>query len=80
LVIGFIDHLQIVTTGNYSAIASSYTAQFTTAFTESSRSAVSSQVDVPLLLGLSPRRLATTSHQISTLVTAVSGLSYKSKS
>jgi hypothetical protein len=47
LVIGFIEHLQIVTTSNYSAIASSHTLQFTTARTESSQSAVSSPVDVP---------------------------------
>jgi hypothetical protein len=31
LVIGFIEHLQIVTTSNYSAIANSHTLQFTTA-------------------------------------------------
>jgi hypothetical protein len=34
LVIGFIEHLQIVTTSNYSTIANSRTPQFTTAFTK----------------------------------------------
>jgi hypothetical protein len=43
-VIGFILHLQIVTTSNYSVIANSYTLQFTTACTKSSESAVSSPV------------------------------------
>jgi hypothetical protein len=42
LVIGFIDHLQIVATSNYSAVANSRTLQFTTARTNSSQSAVSS--------------------------------------
>jgi hypothetical protein len=37
---GFIDHLQIVTTSNYSAISNSHTLQFTTACTMSSQSAV----------------------------------------
>jgi hypothetical protein len=36
LVIGFIGHLQIVPTSNYSAIANSHTLQFTTAYTKSS--------------------------------------------
>jgi hypothetical protein len=44
LVIGFIVHLQIVTTSNYSTIANSHTQQFTTAHTKSSHSAVSSPV------------------------------------
>jgi hypothetical protein len=44
LVIGFIEHLQIVTTSNDSAIANSHTLQFTTAHTKSSHSAVSSPV------------------------------------
>jgi hypothetical protein len=44
LVIGFIDHLQIVTTCNYSAIASTHTLQFITTRTKSSQSAVSSPV------------------------------------
>jgi hypothetical protein len=59
LLIGFIDHLQIATTSNYSAIADSHTLQFTTARTKSSQSAVSSSVvwqrhpmtDLPLTLG-----------------------------
>jgi hypothetical protein len=60
LVIGFIDHLHIVTTSNYSANANSHTLQFNTARTRSSQSAVSSPVvawellptaDVPLTLG-----------------------------
>jgi hypothetical protein len=43
-VIGFIEHLQIVTTRNYSAIANSHTLQFPTARTKPSQSAVSSPV------------------------------------
>jgi hypothetical protein len=43
-VIGFIEHLQIVTTSNYSAVANSHTLQFTTVCTNSSHSAVSSPV------------------------------------
>jgi hypothetical protein len=39
--IGFIEHLYIVSTSNYSTIANSHTMQFTTARTESSQSAVS---------------------------------------
>jgi hypothetical protein len=39
-VIGFIEHLQIVTTSNYSAIANSHTLQFITARSKSSQSAV----------------------------------------
>jgi hypothetical protein len=46
LVIGFIEHLQIVTTCNYSAIPNSHNLRFTTALTNSSRPAVSSPVDV----------------------------------
>jgi hypothetical protein len=46
LVTGFIEHLQIVTTNNYSAIANSHTLQFTTARINSSQSAVSSLVVV----------------------------------
>jgi hypothetical protein len=42
LVIGFTEHLQIVTAINYSAIANSHTLQFTTARTKTSQSAVSS--------------------------------------
>jgi hypothetical protein len=37
LVIGFIDHLQIVTTSNYSAVANSHTRQFTVAHTKFSQ-------------------------------------------
>jgi hypothetical protein len=44
LVIRFIEHLRIVTTGNYSAIANSHTVQFTTARSKSSQSAVPSPV------------------------------------
>jgi hypothetical protein len=44
LVTGFIEHLQIVTTSNYSAITSSHTLQFTTACSKSSQPAVSSPV------------------------------------
>jgi hypothetical protein len=44
LVIGFIDHLQIVTTSNYSVIANSHTLQFTTARAKSFQSAMSSPV------------------------------------
>jgi hypothetical protein len=42
LVTGFIELLQIVTRRNYSAIANSYTLQFTTARTKFSQSSVSS--------------------------------------
>jgi hypothetical protein len=44
MVIGFIEHLQIVTTSNSSAIANSHTQQFTTARSKNSQSAVSSPV------------------------------------
>jgi hypothetical protein len=44
LVTGFIEHLQIVTTSNYNAIANSHTLQLTTARTKSSHSAVFSPV------------------------------------
>jgi hypothetical protein len=44
LVIGFIEHLWIVTTGNYSAMANLHTVQFTTARTKSSQFAVSSLI------------------------------------
>jgi hypothetical protein len=43
-VIGFTEHLQNVTTSNYSAITNSHTLQFTRARTKSSQSAVSSPV------------------------------------
>jgi hypothetical protein len=46
LVIGFIDHLQIITTSNYSAIANSHTLQFTTAHIKAFQFAVSSPVVV----------------------------------
>jgi hypothetical protein len=46
LVIGFIEHLQIVTTSNYSAIDNLHNLQFTTACTKSPQSAVSSPVVV----------------------------------
>jgi hypothetical protein len=80
LVIGFIEHLHIVATSNYSAIPNSHTLQFTTARTNSSQYAVSSPVDVPLFPGSRPRRLAAISEQLPTLLTAVSRLSLKSKS
>jgi hypothetical protein len=44
LVIGFIEHLQIVTTSNCSAIANSHILNFTTAGTKSSQSAESSPI------------------------------------
>jgi hypothetical protein len=44
LVIGFIGHLQNVTTSNYRAIANSHSLQFTTARIRSSQSTVSSPV------------------------------------
>jgi hypothetical protein len=44
LVTGFIEHLQIVTTSNFGAVANSYNLQFTTARTKPSQSAVSSSV------------------------------------
>jgi hypothetical protein len=43
-VIGFMEHLQIVTTSKYVAVANSHTLQFTTACTGSSQSAVSSSM------------------------------------
>jgi hypothetical protein len=46
LVTGFTEHLQIVTTSNYSAVANSHTLQFTTARTNSSQSAMFSPVAV----------------------------------
>jgi hypothetical protein len=42
--IGFIDHLQIVTTSNYNTVANSHTLQFTTARTKSSQPAAFSPV------------------------------------
>jgi hypothetical protein len=44
LEIGFIEHLQIVTTSNYSTVANPHTLQFTPVHTKSSNSAVSSPV------------------------------------
>jgi hypothetical protein len=44
MITGFIEHLQIENTSNYSAIANSHTQQFTTARTKSSQPAVSSPV------------------------------------
>jgi Txe/YoeB family toxin of Txe-Axe toxin-antitoxin module len=44
LVIGFIEHLQKITTNNWSAIANSHILQFPTARTKSSQSPVSSLV------------------------------------
>jgi hypothetical protein len=44
LVIGFIEHLKIVTTIHYGAIANSHNLQFTTARTKTSHSAVSSPI------------------------------------
>jgi hypothetical protein len=46
MIVRFIDHLQIVTTSDYSSIANSPTLQFTRARIESSYSAVSSPVVV----------------------------------
>jgi hypothetical protein len=44
LVIGFIEHLQIVTTSNYTAIDNSHSLQLTTAGAKPSKSTVSSPV------------------------------------
>jgi hypothetical protein len=44
LVIGFIDHLKIVTASNYNAVANSPIQHFTTERTKSSQSALSSPV------------------------------------
>jgi hypothetical protein len=44
LVIGFIEHIQIVTISNYSAIASSHIQLVTAGCTKSSHSALSSPV------------------------------------
>jgi hypothetical protein len=46
LVIAFIEHLQVVTTSNYSAIDNTHNQQSTTATSKSSQSAVSSPVVV----------------------------------
>jgi hypothetical protein len=46
LVIGFVEHLQNVTTSNYSAIANSRSQQFIIARTKSSQSAESSPIVV----------------------------------
>jgi hypothetical protein len=43
-VTGFIEHLQIVTTSNYSALSNSHILQLTTARSKSSQSAVYSPV------------------------------------
>jgi hypothetical protein len=40
LVTGFIDHLQFVTTSNYSGIANLYILQFTTTYNKYSKSAI----------------------------------------
>jgi hypothetical protein len=45
LIISFTEHLQIVTTTNYTDIFNSHTLQFTTARTKFSHSAVSSSAD-----------------------------------
>lgn len=44
LVNGFTDHLEILTTSNYSATANSHNRKFTTTHTKSSQSAVSAVV------------------------------------
>jgi hypothetical protein len=44
LVIGYVEHLHVVTTSNYSAAVKLHSLQFTRARTESSQSAVSSPV------------------------------------
>jgi hypothetical protein len=46
LVIGFIEHLQIINTSNFSAIANSHIQQFTTTRTKFSQSTVFSVVVV----------------------------------
>jgi hypothetical protein len=42
LAVGFIGHLQVVTTSNYTAVANAHALHFTTARTKSSQSAVPS--------------------------------------
>jgi hypothetical protein len=74
MVIWFVEHVQSVTTSNYSAFANSRTLQFTTARNKSSQSALSSPVDILLLPDSRPGRLATISHQPPILLTAVSRL------
>jgi hypothetical protein len=74
-VIGFVEHLQTVTTSNYGAIANSHTLQFTTTRAKSPQSAVSSQVDVPVLPDSGPRWLVAISHKPPPRLTAVSRLS-----
>jgi hypothetical protein len=69
LVVGFIEHLEIVTTSNYSAIANSHTLQFTTARTKPSQSVLSLPVvawwriqQCPLIPCSRTYRLATVPH------------------
>jgi hypothetical protein len=76
LVTGFIEHLQIINTSNYTAIANSHTLQFTTASTTSSQSAVSPPVDIPLLPVSCPHRLATISNQPPTILTSTDSPCY----
>jgi hypothetical protein len=61
LVAGFTEHLQMVTTSNYSAIADSHTLQFTTAHTKPSQFVFTSRLlvtDPNNVLCLRPYRLA----------------------
>jgi hypothetical protein len=78
LVIEFIEHFQIVTTSNYSAVTNSHTQQFTTARTKSFQSSMSSPVvswywlpmaDVPLLWVSELSRTSATSFQQQQLAT-----------
>jgi hypothetical protein len=73
LVIGFIDHLQIVTTSNYCTIANLNTLQFTTACTESSVCFIFTGRRSPAP-GLTSSLPLAISHQPPTLLTALSSL------
>jgi hypothetical protein len=44
LVVGFIEHLQFVSTNNYSAVVNSHTIKFTTVLTKTSQSTASSPI------------------------------------
>jgi hypothetical protein len=80
LVIGFIDHLQMVTKSNYNAVTNSYTRLLTTAHTKSSQFVFTSRslvTDPNNVLCLRPSRLAVSQliprlsvivHQSSTLI------------
>jgi hypothetical protein len=62
-VIEFTEHLQIITTSNYSAVTNSHTLQFTTAHTKSSQSAVDPSTSVVMTSHLAGCHLSHCSSQ-----------------